>query len=597
MNRNLILFLLCSTLAFWGVQWFFGKPQTATQVQQAPVAAPVQTPEQAPVVRGDESFYVLENEYQQLVFSTRGGSLAEINLPFTSNQNQKSIVRPIEIDRDLLEFAPQTVQFPSRPAYRIVNGASQLVNTSTQGGYYPLLRRGVSPEYYSTLVRGTANLSFRVSRYEAGLIQFVGSGDGYSITKTYTLPAEGNGPYCFDLKVDISGQIQSGALASGIPEAELVSGSYTPLLRVQISKGVESDVESLDLPKNGSETNTVVAPKWISNSNGFFGIILDPLSPLPVGYETTTIPGNLVPTRMAALDYPAKSYPAYQTLLPLDSGTSSFRIFAGPYDETLLRELDSLYDDPSVNYNPEYTDAQVIQGWFSFISRPFTKILYLLMQLFYAITHSWGISILLLTIALRVLTYPLNSWSLRSNMKMQELAPKVKAIQERYKSDPKRMQMEIMMLYKTAGTNPMSGCIPIFLQMPFLFGMFYLLKSSFPLRGAPFVSGWINSLTEPDVLFNWGFHIPLLGSDFHLLPFLTGLAIWWQQKLTAKPPADPNKPTDAEKQAQMMGHLMPILMVVIFYNFPSGLNLYFLFSTLLGILQQKWMTKSKPTNA
>lgn len=268
-----------------------------------------------------------------------------------------------------------------------------------------------------------------------------------------------------------------------------------------------------------------------------------------------------------------------------------FRIFAGPFDDSLLKELDNLYEDPTQNYNPDYASAQSIQGWFSFISRPFAKFLFLLMQFFYAITHSWAASIILLTIALRAMMYPLNAWSIRSSIKMQEIAPKVKAVQDKHKKDPKKAQMEVMNLYRESGINPMTGCFPVLLQMPFLIGMFYLLKSSFQLRGAVFIPGWIDDLAAPDVLFTWSQPIWFIGNEFHLLPILMGLSMYLQQRLTSKLPKDPAQLSDTQKQQKMMGNMMSVLFTVMFYNFPSGLNLYFMFSTLLGILQQWWMMK------
>jgi YidC/Oxa1 family membrane protein insertase len=127
--------------------------------------------------------------------------------------------------------------------------------------------------------------------------------------------------------------------------------------------------------------------------------------------------------------------------------------------------------------------------------------------------------------------------------------------------------------------------------MPFLIGMFYLLKSSFPLRGAVFIPGWIDDLATPDVLFTWGPRLWFIGNEFHLLPILMGLSMYLQQRLTSKLPKDPSQMDEAQKQQKMMGNMMSILFVVMFYNFPSGLNIYFMFSTLLGIAQQYWMTK------
>ena len=150
-----------------------------------------------------------------------------------------------------------------------------------------------------------------------------------------------------------------------------------------------------------------------------------------------------------------------------------------------LNEVDHLYSDPVTGDNPDYISCQTMHGWFTFISEPFAKFLFVLMNLFHSFTGSWALSIVLLTISLRIMLYPLNAWSTKSMVRMQQISPEVTAIQEKYKKEPKKAQIEIMNLYRERGVNPASGCIPLFIQMPFLIGMFDLLKSSFALRGAP----------------------------------------------------------------------------------------------------------------
>lgn len=559
-----------------------------------------------------EAFYVLETEYQQLVFSTRGGSLAEINLPLHSSKDAKSIVKEIDIDRQILASSPQNARFPLHP-FSTLNekGAVTLQTEGTLGGYYPLLRRSlvspdgtakntVSPVFYALNIVSEnddiANLNFRMTEMGPRSIRFEASHGRRRIIKTYSIPEERNGPYCFNLDIQIDGDATGLWLTSGVPDVELVGGSYAPQLKYQVKTSRGADVEELKLPKDSPIVDPSISPYWISNCNGFLGLIIDPLSPIGSGYKVQKVQGTTLPTRLSLIDpayqlYPAANYPGYETSLPLKNGNSSFRIFAGPYDEALLKELDELYEDPTKNYNPEYRLAISIQGWFSFISQPFSKFLFFLMQIFYAMTRSWAIAIVLLTIALRAMMYPLNNWSIKSTVKMQEIAPRVKALQERYKKDPRRAQMEVMNLYRESGVNPFSGCLPMLLQMPFLIGMFYMLKSSFPLRGAPFIPGWIDDLAAPDVLFSWGQPIWLIGNEFHLLPILTGLVMFIQGKMSQKLPKDPNQLTDAQRQQKMMGTMMAVLFTVMFYGFPSGLNIYFMFSTLLGIIQQKFLMK------
>lgn len=180
---------------------------------------------------------------------------------------------------------------------------------------------------------------------------------------------------------------------------------------------------------------------------------------------------------------------------------------------------------------------------------------------------------------------------MKSMAQMQRIAPEVTAIQEKYKKDPKKAQVEIMNLYREKKVNPVSGCLPLLIQMPFLIGMFDLLKSTFELRGAPFIPGWIDNLTAPDVLFSWKTPIFFIGNEFHLLPFLLGGVMFLQQRISTTLPKDPSLWTEQQRQQRAMGSIMTIVFTVMFYNFPSGLNIYWLSSMLLGILQQWWVQK------
>jgi YidC/Oxa1 family membrane protein insertase len=122
--------------------------------------------------------------------------------------------------------------------------------------------------------------------------------------------------------------------------------------------------------------------------------------------------------------------------------------------------------------------------------------------------------------------------------------------------------------------------------------MFDLLKSTFELRGVSFIPGWIDNLTAPDVVFSWNFPILFFGTDFHLLPFLLGAVMWVQQRFSTSTPKDKSLMTDQQKQQKLMGNIMTVVFTVMFYHFPSGLNIYWLSSMALGILQQWFMTRT-----
>ena len=562
-----------------------------------------------------ETFYVLETPYQQLVFSNYGGALVENNLPFQSKTNEDSVVKEIEFDRDMVKQHPYNARFPAH-AYNtpgsLATGPFIEHSEGVIGGYYPLLRRDliekdkkksirVLPRYYSLNIVSeypeTAELVYTVKSFTKEQIVFEAVQGHRRITKTFSVASEAQAPYCIDLTINIEGDSRGLWLTSGIPEVEWISGATAPVLKYRITRNGKPDVETVDLPKDAL-TSTSTALDWICNSNGFLGMILDPISETTPGYRAQFVPGNIVPSRLLLIDqqynvYKAEDLPGYMMMLPLKAsgGSMNFRIFAGPFADGVLKTVDRVYSNSTTGYNPDYIACQSFHGWFSFISEPFAKFLFVLMNFFHTMTGSWAFSIVLLTVALRIMLYPLNAWSTKSMVRMQQIAPEVAAIQERNKKDPKKGQLEIMALYRERGVNPVSGCLPLLIQMPFLIGMFDLLKSTFELRGASFIPGWIENLTAPDVLFSWSMPIFFIGTQFHLLPILLGGVMLLQQHLMSTLPKDPSLWTDQQRQQRLMGNIMAVVFAVMFYNFPSGLNIYWLSSMLLGMLQQYLMTK------
>lgn len=564
--------------------------------------------------KGEESFYVIETPYQQLVFSNHGGALAEINLPFQTEENPYSVVKEIEFDREMVKEHPDNAYFPSHSYYTASPQGEMIEHEKGHlGGFYPLLRRNlveprqtiqVKPQYYALNIISEypelAEMNYEVTHFDDRSIIFEAQQHHRRIIKTFRLVDSHNAeaPYSLNLEIKIEGDGRGLWLTSGVPEVEWISGGIAPSLKYRLTRNQKSEVEQIELPKESATVSSVYLD-WICNSNGFLGLIMDPLTEIDSGYRVQYVSGSVTPSRLTEFSSNNESFkpanlPGYMTLLPLKSqgGSMTFRLFAGPFDTAILKKVDALYSDPATGYNPDYIACQTMHGWFTFISEPFAKFLFVLMNLFHHLTGSWALSIVLLTISLRIMLYPLNAWSTKSMVKMQQISPEVTAIQEKYKKDPKKAQIEIMNLYRERGVNPASGCLPLLIQMPFLIGMFDLLKSSFALRGASFIPGWIDDLTAPDVLFSWKYPIFFFGTEFHLLPILLGLVMFLQQRLMSPGPKDPSQMTDQQRQQRMMGTMMTVVFTVMFYNFPSGLNIYWLSSMLLGMLQQ-WMTTKK----
>jgi YidC/Oxa1 family membrane protein insertase len=247
---------------------------------------------------------------------------------------------------------------------------------------------------------------------------------------------------------------------------------------------------------------------------------------------------------------------------------AQFHIYAGP------KTLEGLQSQGVGLENIAYG------GWTGGLSRAVLSVL----RLFTRFTKNYGVSIILITVLLRVLTHPLNKKQMESTEKMKALQPQMKNLQEKYKNDPQRLQKETWKLYKTHKVNPLGGCLPLLLIMPIFIALYTCFGNAIELRGASFL--WIKDLSAADTIFYifLPFPLPFIGSiiPVNVLPILYGaLSIWQQSRM----PMDP-------KQANMM-RFLPLFFVVLFYNFASGVILYFFFSNLLMVVGQILHEKHK----
>ena len=280
------------------------------------------------------------------------------------------------------------------------------------------------------------------------------------------------------------------------------------------------------------------------DDNYFMTVALSP-GPSKVTYQAVSIPPP-ANTKEAARELVAFAIEPKQTDAPL-------KFFFGPKDFDVLTAIDR--DAPSaINF-----------GWFAVIVVPLLRSL----KWVNGYVGNYGWSIVILTLIINAILFPLQHKSVVSMRKMQEIQPEVKAIQDRYSklkaTDPAKQKMntEMMALYRERGVNPASGCVPMILTFPILFAMWALLSTAIELRGAPFI-GWIHDLTQHD--------------PYYVLPILMGATTVWQQRISPAPSADP-------VQAKMM-MFMPVIFTVMFLWLPAGAVIYYAVSNLWRIGQQ-----------
>ncbi|MFM8577323.1 MAG: YidC/Oxa1 family insertase periplasmic-domain containing protein, partial [Planctomycetaceae bacterium] len=267
--------------------------------------------------------------------------------------------------------------------------------------------------------------------------------------------------------------------------------------------------------------------------------------------------------------------------------TQRYEIFAGPKRPDLLAE-----------YGPKGSamDDLVYFGWFGWVARPMIALLHAL----YAVIGNYGIAIVLLTVLVRGAMFPVSRKQALASQKMQALQPEMKAIAERFKNEPEKRTRATQELWRKHDYNPMGGCLLVFIQVPIFIGLYRSLATDVELRQAPLFSSWIrwcSNLAAPDMLLDWSGWMPgflaspegWLGPFLNLFPLATIGLFLWQQHLFMPPPVD----EQAKVQQQVMKYMM-FFMALMFFKVPCGLCVYFIASSLWGILERIWLPVPQP---
>jgi YidC/Oxa1 family membrane protein insertase len=253
----------------------------------------------------------------------------------------------------------------------------------------------------------------------------------------------------------------------------------------------------------------------------------------------------------------AMGMPAFK-LAPGKSFTQAFQIYAGPREYGRLRLMPDGETDV-LNY-----------GTFALIIRPVHNLLLISMNGLHRVLGSYALAIIVLTLVIKCILWPMQNKATQSMKRMQLLTPKMTELKEKYKDDPTRMNTELMKLYKTYGVNPLGGCLPMMIQLPVFWGFYSVLGSAVELRNSKFL--WVQDLSQPDTVF----HLPGLGYPVNVLPLLMAVTMFWQMRISPKS-GDPSQ--------QKMFMFMPLIFIAFCYNYASALALYLTVQNLFSVVQ------------
>ena len=422
-----------------------------------------------------------------------------------------------------------------------------------------LIGQSTNQTLYPNHTIGFKKTSLREGLDATRNIVLTGESGGMKLTKTYSLDETG-----YALKVSHTVQNTGADTVSPMLYLQLMRSGDRPPGESQFyqtftgpaiynEEGKFQKVDFSEIEKNKTS--------FVKNANdGWFGIVQHyfvsawiPKNEAPREFYTRRVDANL---------YSVGLIQALPAMAPGAQQTHEAVLFAGPQIQDTLEKL-----APGLDLVVDY-------GWLTVIAKP----IYWLLEKLYHLVANWGWAIVLLTVIIKVLFYPLAAASYKSMAKMKAVTPRLMKLRETYANDKVKLNQAMMELYKTEKINPLGGCLPIVVQIPVFIALYWVLLASVEMRNAPWI-GWVTDLAAPDDFFGT---IPGINMPIGLLPIVMAITMFIQTKLNPAPP-DPI-------QAKVM-LFMPIVFSVFFFFFPSGLVLYWLVNNVLSIAQQWYVTR------
>jgi len=407
---------------------------------------------------------------------------------------------------------------------------------------------------------------------------------GLIAKKTFTLNQgkEPGAPYLLNFDLELE---NSAAATINLNQWSVFLGEAAPLYQAEVAQqtgffwrkngGINfKDASSFKGGMLGAAKSTITSPEeaiqYAGVTNQFFATVLRPAEPAITSMWAMSSQVNLpdgtrpVTSVRAGLRLPAA------TLNPTERKTFNYRIFIGPKHNRLLRQMDA-------NWGEGWGDVMQY-GWFGLVSRTLNYLLNLYHGWLDGIVKnwSWGLAIILLTITVRGVIWPLHAKSTHTMKRMAKLQPEMAKLKEKYADDPNKLNTETMGLYRKFGINPLGGCLPMFIQIPIFFGFYRMLQYAVELRGQGFL--WVHDLSQPDTLMY------LSGVPINLLPVVMAISSFLQIKMT---------PMTGDKMQQKIIMFMPFMFFFFCYNFASALALYWTTQNIFSI-GQTWLMNKVP---
>ncbi|MBV6438890.1 MAG: membrane protein insertase YidC [Haliscomenobacteraceae bacterium CHB4] len=488
----------------------------------------------APAASGQEQFEVLENDLVRITFSSKGGRIKEVFLKNfekissdTAGNEFKNPVRLLEDDKN-------------RFGYELALGSGQKVNTG---------------DLYFSAAKNGNTLTFRAD-----------AGEGRFLEQTYTLS-----PDNYRIEYTVGGNGMNNVLAQNVLRFQWANyldkleknQQYERTMSTVYFKAVEESADYCDCRSNDTESLGERPVKWFSHSNQFFNT-----SFVANNFSFREFVGE---TNMYTDAEPDLKLLKTSAVVPLDNGTASMTIYTGPNEFDRLQAFGANLEDiiPFGSSIFGSINRWVIHPMFEFLAK---------------FISNQGIVILMLTLLVKLLLYPLTYRMVLSQAKMAALKPRMEALKKKHGDDQQAMSVETMKMYSEYRVNPLGGCLPILLQMPIWFALYRFFPAAIEFRQESFL--WATDLSSYDSIVNLPFHLPFgAGAHISLFTLIWVVTTLWYTWYSMKQMDVSAMQTDQMKIMKYMQYFMPVMFMFFFNSFASGLTLYLCFSNILNIGQ------------